>query len=103
MDRILRIAGAATLAVLGGCQAFVPVPTLEDAGGDAALVESLDRGRAVYIRKCSGCHSLRSINDYGDREWPLQVRKMMTVEKVRLRDADLDKLILYLTTLNGRD
>ena len=103
MNQVLGIAAASMLAVLGGCQAFVPVPTLEVAGGDAALVETLNQGRKIYIRKCSGCHALRSINKYSDSKWPIHVRTMRNVEKVRLKDADLDKLILYLTTMNGRD
>lgn len=97
-----RIAALALLAALAGC-AFVPVPTLEDAGGDAALKAELVRGRDLYVRKCSGCHALHSVTLLGDREWPKQVWEMMTVEKVKLTDPDRAKLILYLTTMNGRD
>ena len=103
MNRILGIAGGILLVVFGGCQVFVPVATLEDGGGDPAVLERLDRGRAVYIRKCSACHALHSIDEYSDSKWPIHVRTMRNVEKVRLKDADLDKLILYLTTMNGRD
>ncbi len=93
----------AALAVAGCVAANVPPPTLEMAGGRAATLDSLQRGRTLYVNKCSGCHSLHSVEDYADAEWEYHVEEMVALGKVKLDSAEQSLILLYLGTANGRD
>lgn len=95
----VRLCLALALA-LAGC-AHVPLPTLEDAGGDPALQARLEEGRRLYVAKCSGCHGLYSVERFSDREWEDQVSEMIRGRKVRLAGEEQRDLIRYLTRLNG--
>ena len=99
MKRLLAV------LILGsaGCVANVPVPTPMMAGGGEARLSDLRAGRELYVNKCSGCHALRDVDRHSDREWSAEVHEMVRLKKVKLADLERDRLILYLTTMNGRD
>ncbi len=99
MKRLLAV----LILGLAGCVANVPVPTPLMAGGDEARLSDLRAGRELYVNKCSGCHALRDVDRHTDREWTSEVHEMLRLKKVKLADAERDRLILYLTTVNGRD
>jgi mono/diheme cytochrome c family protein len=88
---------------LAGCVANVPVPTPLMAGGDEARLAELRAGRELYVNKCSGCHALLDVDRFSDREWAAEVGEMFRKKKVRMTPEERDRLILYLTTVNGRD
>lgn len=99
MKRFLLVLGLG----LAGCVAFVPVPTALMAGGDEARLAELRSGRELYVNKCSGCHALLDVDRYSDRQWTREVAEMLRLRKVKLGDDERDRLLLYLTTMNGRD
>ena len=99
MKRLLAV----LLLGVAGCVAYVPVPTPMMAGGDESRLAELHAGRELYVNKCSGCHALLDVDKHSDREWTSEVGEMLRLKKVRLSDAERDRLILYLTTMNGRD
>ena len=98
INRFLAISGALLLA---GCATVAPDPTPLMAGGDLEVLDRLREGRRLYIDKCSGCHALKSVVDYSDQQWEGEVAKMIRLKKVRLEREDREKLLQYLTTLNG--
>lgn len=90
------------LTAVAGCTAYLPVPDALMADGDDARLSELRAGRELYINKCSGCHALKSVNQYDDATWTSEVAEMVRQKKVRLGDSDRDSLLRYLTTANGR-
>ncbi len=97
MRRVFLVLG---LAGLAGCATVVPEPTMEMAGGDAAAFETLRAGRALYVNKCSGCHSLIAPEAHTDLEWRREVDEMLAKKKLRLEPGDRDALLRYLTAAN---
>ena len=88
---------------LAGCVAYVPVPDARMAGGDEVRLADLRAGRELYVNKCSACHALFGVDRYSDREWREEVEEMLRLRKVKMAGDERDRLILYLTTMNGRD
>lgn len=101
--RLDRSAPAALLLALASCAVYAPEPLPEDAGGDPAVLAELREGRSLYVAKCSGCHSLHAVEEFGDRDWRASVQEMIDLKKVRLLDQQRLRLERYLTTLNRRD
>jgi len=99
MKRLLAV----LLLGAAGCVANVPVPTSLMAGGDEARLAELHAGRELYVNKCSGCHALLDVDKHSDREWTSEVGEMLRLRKVKMTEPERDRLILYLTTMNGRD
>jgi hypothetical protein len=94
---------ALLLTAAAGCaMAVVPMPDAMMAGNDDARLGDLKQGRDLYINKCSGCHSLFSVDQFDDAKWVSEVNEMIRLKKIRLDPADRDNLLLYLTTANGR-
>jgi hypothetical protein len=91
---------AAVIVALAACVTPAPVPKLEDAGGDAARLDRLAAGRALYVGHCGGCHALHSVARFSDREWREQVGEMVRTRKVRLTAEERARLIDYLTAFN---
>ena len=90
------------LAVLAGCAAYLPEPDALMAGGDDGRLTDLRAGRDLYINKCSGCHSLFSVDRFDDERWSAEVDEMFRLKKVKMSAADRDLLLRYLTAANGR-
>jgi hypothetical protein len=90
-------------ALLAGCAVRLPEPDALMAGGDPAVLEELRLGRRLYIDKCSGCHALQAPEERSDAVWREEVEEMLAKKKVRLSHHERDRLVLYLTTANGRD
>lgn len=95
--------GAAAALALAGCVA-VPPPTVADLPAARALAEGttladLTHGRALYVRKCSGCHTLHAPGEYEDAAWRTHVDAMR--DRARTSAADAGRIWLYLATLNG--
>jgi hypothetical protein len=91
------------LLAVAGCMAHVPPPTQEMAGGDPSRLAELREGRELYLAKCGGCHRLYDVESHSGKEWKEQVEEMLSQKKVKLTRDEAARLILYLTTANGRD
>lgn len=96
---------AALLALAGtGC---VALPHAEPGDAERARarfpgadVASLERGRALYVKDCSGCHTLYLPQSRKASDWPAIVAEM--AEEAGLDDADLDPIVEYLVTMSER-
>jgi mono/diheme cytochrome c family protein len=90
--------GVALLAA--GCAAALRHPTPGDAARASqrwpgTTVADLERGRAVYVRRCSSCHTLVLPDAYPAGDWPALVEAM--TEKARLTPAQATDTVRFLT------
>jgi hypothetical protein len=60
----------------------------------------LERGRALYVSRCTGCH--RAVDPRSERAdaWPEHVAEMR--KRARLNTDEADLVVLYLITMASR-
>jgi hypothetical protein len=92
----------AALAALAGCSTYVPEPDRLMAGGDEGRLADLRAGRALYVTKCSGCHSLLPVDRFDAARWAAEVEEMSKLKKVRLTPEDQARLLQYLAAASER-
>lgn len=102
MPRGSRIAALAalTLAALG-CASPLAHPTSAevvalrpiDPGVELA---DLERGRELYLSKCSSCHQLHEPSLFTPEAWPGKVHAMQQERRVHLSDPEALDMIRYL-------
>ena len=91
------------LALLVACAAgTIPVATQADAERAAAsrpatTLAELEQGRAIYLKRCSGCHRPVAPDSIAADVWPAQVAKMK--DRAHLTPDEEQLVLLYLTTL----
>jgi cytochrome c5 len=93
---------AAGLGVSVACAASLRHPLPQDATFLAprwpgTTIEDLDRGRSLYVRRCSGCHNLILPGAHQPEDWPRLVDDMS--EKARLRPGERDDVVRFLVAL----
>ncbi len=99
LARVTFVAGALTAA---GCAAALRQATPEDAFRLAprwpgTTVQDLERGRSLYVRRCSGCHTLILPGAHPAEEWPGLVDGM--ADKARLRPGERDDVVRFLVAV----
>ncbi len=93
--RFLPLAAAAVTAAaaITGCgPPRIPAATLLTA--DPAQLAVLDRGRAVYLVRCGGCHALHEPRSIAPAQWPEEIADMR--ERAKLSPTDEEPLTAYL-------
>lgn len=77
------------------------IPSVTDDSLRTAVVQwpqirrsDLERGRELYITKCSGCHSLFAPAMLSDGEWKRELDEMAT--RARLTPIELERIHQYL-------
>jgi mono/diheme cytochrome c family protein len=60
-------------------------------------LEELERGRALYLSRCTACHQPIAPEKFSAAEWPAHVVEMQ--ERARLKPEDVDLIQLYLVTM----
>jgi cytochrome c553 len=98
----LVLLGAGALAA---CAAALPHATVADATRAAerwpgTRQEDLEAGRATYVRRCAGCHTLYAPKTFSAERWPTLVHKMV-VEK-KLPPEEEDSIARFLVTMASR-
>lgn len=96
---------AATL-IAGGCAAALRQATPEDAVRLAprwpgTTLEDLQRGRTLYVRRCSGCHNVVLPRAFPPERWPTLVDEM--AEKARLGPGERDDVVRFLVAVASDD
>jgi hypothetical protein len=94
------LAGVALLTA--GCAAALRQPVPGDLASAAqswpgTTLEDLQRGRTLYVRRCSGCHTLYLPSAYRAGSWPALVESMS--EKARLTPAQERDVTRFVVTL----
>lgn len=82
------------LVLLIACTSALYIPTKENVSPKADL-EQLKEGRALYVNKCSSCHSLYLPEKYKKTQWRKWVDKM--APKAQISNAEKEKIYQYLT------
>lgn len=100
-----RALAVALALVLAGCAPALLSPTEADVpraqrDWPGSTLEDLGRGRAVYVAKCSGCHTLFIPESRAAKHWPNAVNKM--AERSRLTAAEKRDITRFLVTMSGR-
>ncbi len=90
------------LAAALACSAALRHPTDQDARAAAAQwpgtsAADLERGRRLYVRRCSGCHTLYLPAAYPPEDWPALVEAMS--DKARLDPAERTDVTRFVVTL----
>ncbi len=100
---VFGIGGALLVCLLlSACVSVIPVPDPTDGvwaqtrWPDTTL-DSLSRGRALYVNKCSGCHSLYVPSTIAAARWPAMVERM--TRRANLRDDERDLILRYVITV----
>ncbi len=62
-------------------------------------VEDLERGRRLYVRRCSSCHTLILPSAHAPDEWPVLVDAM--AEKARLKPAQREDIVRFLVAVSS--
>jgi hypothetical protein len=100
-----RLAAAALVAAAltaGGCAAALRQATPEDAVRLAlqwpgTTLEDLQRGRSLYVRRCSGCHYVYLPRAFPPERWPGLVDEMAV--KARLGPGERDDVVRFLAAV----
>lgn len=74
--------------VLFACKSALYIPTVENTA-NKANVEELQKGRALYINKCSSCHALYLPEKYNKTEWTKWVNRMAPKAKITNEEKEL--------------
>jgi mono/diheme cytochrome c family protein len=62
-------------------------------------IEDLERGRRLYVRRCSGCHTLILPSAHAPDDWPVLVDAMAA--KARLKAAEREDIVRFLTAVSS--
>ena len=104
---MVRLNAAFLIGLLLGCASNLIQPTLTDVqwalshGYDTTLQEP-QQGRALYVRKCAGCHNLHRPEDYSPEDWAKLIDEMTEDEDVELGSGDRRLILQYLTAASAR-
>ncbi len=99
----LRLVAVALLAGAVACAAGLRHPTEQDAQVAASQwpgtsLQDLERGRSLYVRRCSGCHTLYLPSAYAAEVWPELVDSMSRKARLsRSQQADITRFVVTLT------
>jgi mono/diheme cytochrome c family protein len=108
IDRASARTPALLLALVGvgaACAGLLPQATSQDveraqARWPATTLDDLARGRARYVAKCSGCHTLHLPQDVPPERWSKELDEM--TEKAKLTPEDRAEIERFLVTLAAR-
>jgi len=64
-------------------------------------VEDLERGRRLYVRRCSGCHNVVLPRAFPAEKWPGLVDEM--AEKARLGPSEREDVVRFLVAVASDD
>jgi len=100
--RLATLSLAASLGVTAACAASLRHPSPQDAvllapRWPGTTLEDLERGRRLYVRRCSGCHNLFLPGTHPPEDWPRLVDDMAA--KARLRAGERDDVVRFLVAV----
>ncbi len=79
--------------IIGGCASALYMPTSSQVTENATL-EELNNGRASYVNKCGGCHTLKLPSEYSAHVWQENLDEMQ--ERARISDKEKSDIFKYL-------
>jgi cytochrome c5 len=96
-------AGVAAAVASIGCAGAIPHPTeahvlRASSRWPGSSRETLEDGRTLYVRRCSGCHTLYTPSSHRRDEWRAIVAEMATRSKLEPHESEL--VARYLETMS---
>ena len=96
-SKILYIALLIVAIVLAyQCSTSLHVPTMVDAQKNGTSLDTLVKGREIYIRSCGSCHSLYLPEKYTAVQWNKEMSRMQKPAKINNEQKEL--ILKYLTS-----
>jgi cytochrome c5 len=100
--RLAAAALAAAILTAAGCAAALRQATPEDALRLAprfpgTTLADLQRGRTLYVRRCSGCHNVVLPRAFPPEKWPGLVDDM--AQKARLGPGEREDVVRFLVAV----
>jgi len=83
-----------------GCGSSLKVPTIVDAKSSGISIDTLLKGRELYINNCGACHNLYLPNKHTDREWEETMKSMQ--KKAKITDSQASIILKYLSTYSNK-
>lgn len=98
-----RLGFGAFCGLFTACATVVPHATALDAAWakgrfPSANAQTLEEGRATYVNRCGGCHSLKAPKSKPQAEWTSWVAKM--APRSRLSELQRTSVLQYLETFS---
>jgi len=84
----------ACVVLVVGCSGAVPRADTLMADAAGVPLATLERGRAIYLSSCTGCHDLYRIDAFDRAAWRKAARDM--APKAKLSVEEHDELLAYL-------
>ncbi|MBS4028086.1 MAG: hypothetical protein KGZ58_05540 [Ignavibacteriales bacterium] len=86
-------------AYISACGTTIPIPQEKDVVAMSknfpnTKLSDLLRGRELYVRKCSGCHTLKNPSDFTSAQWEQDIPDMKT--KAKIKDDEAQAILLYV-------
>lgn len=82
------------IIILIACKSALYIPTTENVAKNVNM-EELQKGRAMYIEKCSSCHALYLPEKYSKKVWEKNVNEM--APKAKITDEEKQLILSYVT------
>jgi cytochrome c5 len=82
------------ISILIACSSALYMPSKENVAANSNI-EELRKGRALYVSKCSSCHTLYLPEKYNKTEWAKWVDRM--APKAKITDQEKELIQAYLT------
>jgi hypothetical protein len=103
----MRVSSLVVAVGLGACSPALPPATEADVTIAAerwpgATLAGLERGRALYVDRCRGCHALKLPDDIAHDRWPAEIAEMRNEHGVELTDREADSIERYLWSVGAR-
>ncbi len=77
--------------VIAACATKLYIPTIPDSNESGISLEDLTKGRVLYVKKCSDCHTLYLPEKRTSEKWESVFPKMQKKAKVSDNDMELIK------------
>ncbi|MEW5799446.1 MAG: cytochrome c [Bacteroidota bacterium] len=90
--------------IVTSCASSLPIPRQEDLKQDRYNTLALDElrdGRALYVAKCSGCHSLYMPAQYSSSGWDTILTAMSP--KAKITNDEAVRIRTYLTVYSNNN
>lgn len=78
------------------CGSTLYIPKAADTQKTGASLDSLIKGRKMYVRNCGSCHNLHLPEKYTAARWKKELDKMQNRSKIN--DEEKEIILKYLIT-----
>jgi nitrate/TMAO reductase-like tetraheme cytochrome c subunit len=96
-----KISGTAIVVLLLGifyrCSTALQLPSAADAHRSGVSLDTLVKGRELYIKSCGACHNLYLPNIHSANEWAATMKTMQKPSKISDKQAAI--ILKYISSV----